>query len=805
MKLVIVESPGKVKNLSQYLGKGYKVLATVGHVRSLPSKKGSVAPHEDFALTWELLEKAHRPLGAIEKAVKEANVLVLATDLDREGEAISWHLLEYLKEKNLLREDLSVERVSFNAVTKDAVLEAMKKPRTLDQNLIDAYLARLSLDYLVGFNLSPVLWRKLPGSRSAGRVQSVALRIVVEREKAIRAFVSKEYWSIHGTFLQAMPFEAHLTVFDGQKLDKMSITEEKQAQDYLEIAQKSSYHIAQVQSKPVQRHPQAPFITSSLQQEASRKLGFSPVRTMQLAQKLYEGVDFNGQTLGLITYMRTDSSFIVPETIEGMRALIEKIWGEKYVAPKIRTYKTKTHSQEAHEAIRPTDVALHPKDLKESLPNDEWLLYKLIWDRTMASQMSSSQSAQTTATLTNEDKTIAFRATGSVLTFDGFLVLYEESAPEEKEGAEAKSVVLPALKEGEDVALKSIRSAQHFTQPPARYSEASLVKDLEDLGIGRPSTYARILQVLQERGYVLLEKKKLIATELGIVVTAFLCKFFSQYVNHNFTADLERQLDDVSAGKQAWKQLLEGFWPDFYESIEKSQELKIKDVLEHITQDVLGENVKTCPKCQKGPLVLKMSKMGPFLACSTYPECTYNESVESGEDLVQTQNTTLGLHPETGQEVWMKKGPYGWYVSHETTRVGLPSMFSSDTLTLAQALFLLTLPKNLGLHPETQKEILLGIGRFGPYIKYDGRFMSIKSKELDKVTLEEALLVIAHAKKPEEGAKSGTRTMSKSYPAKKAEQKSKISSIDKESEKPEIKVRAKTKTPKEDSVKSATV
>lgn len=742
-----MESPGKVKNLSQYLGKGYKVLATAGHVRSLPRKKGSVAPHQDFALTWELLEKAQRPLGAIEKAVKEADVLILATDLDREGEAISWHLLEHLKQKNLLKKDLIVERVSFNAVTKSAVLEAIKNPRPLDQNLIDAYLARLSLDYLVGFNLSPVLWRKLPGSRSAGRVQSVALRLVVEKEKAIKSFVSKEYWSIHGIFVHTTPFEAHLSVFEGQKLDKMSIVDEAQAQAYVKRAQQETYHIARVQSKPVQRHPQPPFITSSLQQEASRKLGFSPVRAMHIAQKLYEGVEFNGQTLGLITYMRTDSSFIVPEIIEAVRDLIRKTWGDKYVANKVRVYKKKANSQEAHEAIRPTDVNLTPAELKQSLAEEEWLLYKLIWDRTIASQMSSVQSAQTTVILNNKDASLAFRATGTVLTFDGFLVLYEESSNEE--ATDAKIVVLPILQEGHDVRLESLRTNQHFTQPPARYSEASLVKELEDLGIGRPSTYARILQVLQERSYVVIERKKLVATELGSVVTAFLCKFFAQYVNHNFTADLERKLDDVSAGKQPWKDLLNTFWPEFNEAVEKSQGLKIQDVLEHITKDVLGEEVRPCPKCQKGSLVLKMSKMGPFLACSTYPECTYNENVDSSEDAGQPQNMNLGTHPVTGHEVYLKKGPYGWYVSHDTSRVGLGTLFSPETLTLSQAVFLLTMPKNLGLHPETQKEVLLGLGRFGPYLKYDGRFISVKTKDLDAITLEQAVNLIATSKKVE--------------------------------------------------------
>jgi DNA topoisomerase-1 len=751
VKLVVVEAPGKIKTISQYLGPSYQVLATYGHVRSLPSKSGSVRPEEDFALTWIPLTKAEKAVASILKALEKATTLILATDLDREGEAISWHLLQYLKEKKALRKDLVIERVTFNAITKKAVLEALNHPRSVDMHLVEAYLARLSLDYLVGFTLSPVLWRKLPGSRSAGRVQSVALRLVVEREQEINRFQIQEYWSIHGTFGQEKPFQAQLSHFRGDKLDKLTVSTQEQAEQWTEeVSQAPGYHVADIQSKRVQRHPAAPFITSTLQQEASRKLGLSPARTMQVAQRLYEGIEIDGQTLGLITYMRTDSPVIIPEVMTDLRAFIKSSWGSDYLSKDIRQYKTKVHSQEAHEAIRPTTLTLSPTDLKERLPKDVWGVYKLIWDRTVASQMASAQLDQTTVFVHSQDEQYRFRTSGSVLVFDGFLKLYEESKEEESDSQLNKSI--PKVDVQDRLPLTSATPEQHFTQPPGRYSEASLVKSLEELGIGRPSTYARILEVLQEREYVVLDKKRLFPKELGVVVTAFLCKFFSKYVDYHFTADLERQLDKVSEGQESWKGLLNEFWPPFSETVHQSQSLKIAEVLEQIQEDVVGDSPSGCPRCQVGALTLRLSKMGPFLTCSRYPECTYSGNLEGAE---QEGPSVLGTHPNTGKEIFLKKGPYGWYVEHGESRSSLSSLFSPESLTFEQAVWLVSLPVKIGQHPETGGDLFVGIGRFGPYIKYNNRFYSIKDKSPEGLTLKGAIEIIEKAPAPRKAKEEG--------------------------------------------------
>lgn len=759
MKLVIVESPAKAKNLSQYLGAQYKVLASYGHVRDLPSKSGSVRPDEDFHLIWNVIDKAAKPLSAIEQAVKKSDTLILATDLDREGEGIAWNLLQYLKEKDLVTKDLNVQRVSFNSVTKEAILQAMNHPRDINAHLVEAYLARLSLDYLVGFTLSPVLWRKLPGSRSAGRVQSVALRMVVEREQEITKFQSQEYWSIKGTFLQETSFEAALVQFQGQKLAKLDIATENQATEWKEQLQKYTYHVQDIQKKRVQRHPQAPFITSSLQQEASRKLGYSPSRTMQIAQQLYEGIDIHGETLGLITYMRTDSPTITEDVIRLNRAHIQKQWGKEYLASTVRQYKTKKHSQEAHEAIRPTEITRTPRELKAMLTPDQWALYKLIWDRTVASQMASAQYDQTTASICSDKDNHIFRATGSVLIFDGFLTLYDE-AREDDETDDAHKV-LPSLKENQKAQLLSLEGSQHFTQPPPRYSEASLIKALEDQGIGRPSTYARILQVLKDRGYVVLEKKRLIPKELGILVTAFLGKFFSRYVDYGFTADMEDQLDQVSSGQKSWKQVLRDFWPSFIETIESSQSLKIADVLAAIEEDVIGSDKESCPRCHNGLLSLRLGKTGPFLACSSYPECTYSCSLEDDNGNSTGDPLIIGQHPETQEDIIVKKGPYGWYVQHQTTRSSLPPSFSPESIDMEQALWLLSLPKLLGPHPDTGGEIRVGIGRFGPYVKYEGVFFSIKNQDPESITLADAVDIIAQGVAKKQKGKAASEAPSK--------------------------------------------
>jgi DNA topoisomerase-1 len=743
VKLLVVEAPGKVKTISQYVGPDYKVLATWGHVRSLPSKTGSVRPDEEFGLTWEMTEKAEKSVGAIVKALEKADTLILATDLDREGEAISWHLLEHLKEIKALKKDLVIQRVCFNAITKSAILQALSNPRRIDQDLVDAYLARLSLDYLVGFTLSPILWTKVPGTRSAGRVQSVALRLVVEKEQNIRSFQVQEYWSIHGFFDQEKKgFSAQLGTFRGQKLEKLSLKTEDEAKEWVKELQPLSYTVKEVAAKRVQRHPAPPFVTSSLQQEASRKLGYSPSKTMQIAQKLYEGVEVNGQTLGLITYMRTDSTMIIPDVIKDMRDFVTKKWGAEFISPAVRQYKVKAHSQEAHEAIRPTQIDLTPDGLKSVLPGDLFPLYQLIWDRTMASQMSSAQYDQTTASIVSSDGQHIFRASGSVLVFEGFLILYGESVDDDTDQEDLKK--LPALVADQKVALERVDPDQHFTQPPARYSEASLIKGMEELGIGRPSTYARILQVLQERGYVEIDKKRMVPKERGMVVTAFLCKFFAKYVDYNFTAELENQLDQVSAGKESWKTLLHQFWNPFFNTIQESKSLKVSEVLNIIQEDILEQPKQECPRCKKGFLSLKLGKIGPFLACSNYPDCTYSANIEGASE----EPSVLGAHPDTGKDILIKKGPYGWYVEHAETRTSLAPLFTPENIQLDQALWLLSLPHELGKHPNTGLPIMIGLGRFGPYVKYQNRFYSIKQKQPDTLTLHQAVDLIDHAPAP---------------------------------------------------------
>ena len=802
--LVIVESPGKVKTITQYLGPGYKVMATYGHVRSLPSRPGAVRPDEDFTLIWETLEKSQKALEAICQSIENVQRLVLATDMDREGEAISWHVLEYLKEKGKIHNNLRIDRVSFNAITKEAIHAAMNDPRDIDEALVHAYLARLSLDYLVGFTLSPVLWRKIPGSRSAGRVQSVALRLVSEKEKVIKNFCPNEYWSLEGIFsLGKKPKEhlseeiitlkknqnekekntahspensnivtntnenfndvenvtkeirksvreykksmtqgilAHVIMAKGKKLEKMTINNQEQAQDYLKSISPQEFYIKSQQTKNIQRHPSPPFITSTLQQEASRKLGYSPAYTMSLAQKLYEGANIEGKTLGLITYMRTDSVLLSPEAIKEQREFIEKTWGSSYIPQEEKKYKNKNRAQEAHEAIRPTQCTLTPQKVRDYLPLEQFLIYKLIWERSLASQMSSAQLEQNTITLSSVDDSTALRATGSRLIFDGFLVLYEESKEDQREEED----YLPFVEPGTALTLEALEASQHFTQPPPRYSEASLVEEMEDLSIGRPSTYARILQVLQERDYVNLDKKRMVPRERGGVVTAFLCHFFPRYVDYGFTADLENKLDLISQGHLQWKELLREFWPSFHNTCEKAKELTIPHILDVLSPELVGEEMPLCPHCTKSLLTLKIGKMGPYMACGSYPECTYTQDL-SGQGHTPT---ALGIDPNSGEEVCVKKGPYGWYVEQGEKRISIPSFFDPEALTKEQGLFLLSLPKSLGLHPETQKEVFLSIGRFGPYIKYDGAFYSLRNiKELENFTLEQSLPIIRQPKR----------------------------------------------------------
>ncbi|MDZ4322870.1 MAG: type I DNA topoisomerase, partial [Alphaproteobacteria bacterium] len=609
----------------------YTVLASYGHVRDLVSKDGSVKPDEDFAMTWQVDDRAKKHIDAIAKALKGADHLYLATDPDREGEAISWHIQEILEQKGILK-NITPERIAFNAITKETVAEALAHPRKVDKQLVEAYLARLSLDYLVGFTLSPILWRKLPGSRSAGRVQSVTLRLVVDRENEIEAFKSQEYWTLEVEFLteDKKSFKARLTHLNGKKLDKFSLGTEALARDAETQIKAQDFHIASIEKKRAQRHPRPPFITSTLQQEASRKLGFSPRKTMQLAQKLYEGVSIGSETVGLITYMRTDSTQVEGSAIANCRNVIEKTFGDKYLPASPRQYKTKAkNAQEAHEAIRPTDAKRNPKDMAKFLDNDLLRLYELIWKRMMASQMASAELDQTSVDVADPKKDILLRATGSILVFDGFLTLYRESLDDDQ-SEDDDNKILPPLREKENVEKKNILPEQHFTQPPPRYSEASLVKKMEELGIGRPSTYARTIQVLQERDYVKHEKRVLYPQDRGRIVTAFLLNYFRTYVEYDFTAQLEEQLDEISNGDLFWKDVLEKFWKPFHGAIDEAQKLKIQQVLEQLQKDLDGflfpptddqTDPHLCPRCKKGLLGLRLSKFGSFIGCSNYPEC----------------------------------------------------------------------------------------------------------------------------------------------------------------------------------------
>jgi DNA topoisomerase-1 len=745
VNVVVVESPAKAKTINKYLGSDYTVLASYGHVRDLPPKDGSVRPDEDFAMDWEVDAKAERRLKEIAAAVKNADRLILATDPDREGEAISWHISEELKRRRALK-DVDVRRVVFNEITKTAVLNAMANPRGLDRELIEAYLARRALDYLVGFTLSPVLWRKLPGSRSAGRVQSVALRLVCEREAEIEAFRPREYWSIEVTLRTetGATFTARLAALDGRKLDRFDLADQGAAEAAARrIREGAPFTVTSVERKQVRRNPQPPFTTSTLQQEASRKLGLSATRTMRVAQKLYEGVDIGGETVGLITYMRTDGVQLAGEAIAASRRLIEESYGKEYVPASPRQYKTAAkNAQEAHEAIRPTDLRRRPQDVARALDSDELRLYELIWKRTVASQMESAVLDQVSVDITGAGGAAILRATGSVLRFDGFLTLYREDVDDPAEDESDRR--LPPLNEGDRPALQEVRPEQHFTQPPPRYTEASLVKKLEELGIGRPSTYASILQVLQDRNYVRLEKKRFVPEDRGRLVTAFLSSFFERYVQYNFTADLENKLDDISGGRIDWKAVLRDFWRDFHQAIDGTRELTIGQVIDALDRDLgphffpddgSGRDPRLCPACKQGRLGLRLGRNGGFIGCSNYPNCSYTRplAIDTAEGAeADTSPRELGRDPETDAPVTLRKGPYGWYVQlgeakdkEKPKRASLPKTLSPAEIDLHKALALLALPRTIGRHPESAEPITAGIGRFGPYIKHGSTYKSL--------------------------------------------------------------------------------
>jgi DNA topoisomerase-1 len=765
MDVVVVESPAKAKTINKYLGRNYKVLASYGHVRDLPPKDGSVRPDENFAMSWEVDGPSSKRLGDIAKAVKEADGLILATDPDREGEAISWHVLEVLRQKRAIK-DKPVSRVVFNAITKQSVLEAMANPRQIDAPLVDAYLARRALDYLVGFTLSPVLWRKLPGARSAGRVQSVALRLVCDREAEIERFVRQEYWQIAATLAtqRADTFVARLTAVDGKRLQKLDISSEAQASDIRTMLEGATFRALSVDAKPTKRNPGPPFTTSTLQQAASSRLGFSAVRTMQVAQRLYEGIDIGGETTGLITYMRTDGVQMAPEALSSARAVIGKEFGDRYLPEKPRYYSAKAkNAQEAHEAIRPTDFARTPDEVRRYLDADQARLYEMIWKRAVASQMQAAEIERTTVEIEagNGSRTAGLRAVGSVVRFDGFIAAYteqkeEDAAPDDDEGGR-----LPEIRAGEALGRRAIDATRHSTEPPPRYSEATLIKKMEELGIGRPSTYTAILKTLEDREYVVIDKRRLVPHSRGRLLSAFLESFFKRYVEYDFTADLEEKLDQVSDGKLIWTDVLRDFWKDFSAAVDGIKELRVTNVLDALNEELAplifparedGSNPRTCPKCGVGTLSLRLGKYGAFIGCSNYPECGFtrqlgdaaNGEAAAGEDATRD----LGKDPYTGEEITLRSGRFGPYLQRgegkEAKRSSLPKGWTPDSIDHEKALALLSLPRDVGKHPESGKMISAGLGRYGPFLLHDGTYANLDSiEDVFSIGLNRAVTVLA--------------------------------------------------------------
>ena len=754
--VVVVESPAKAKTINKYLGDGYTVLASFGHVRDLPPKDGSVRPDEDFAMDWESDERGSRQVSAIAKAIKSGTTLYLATDPDREGEAISWHVRAMLEDRNALR-GVTVHRVTFNEITRNAVTTAMKKPRLLDQPLIEAYLARRALDYLVGFTLSPVLWRKLPGSRSAGRVQSVALRLVCEREAEIEAFRAREYWSIeaHMATPAGAPFLARLTHLNGRKLDQFDLPNAAAAEAARAAVEAGAFSVSTIERRRVRRNPNPPFTTSTLQQEASRKLGFGAQQTMRVAQQLYEGIDIGGETVGLITYMRTDGVQMAREAVHAIRDHVKGAFGGNYLPAAPREYSTRAkNAQEAHEAIRPTDVDRRPEDVARALSHDQARLYELIWKRAVASQMSQAEFDQVTVDMGDgAGAGTTLRANGSLLAFDGFLKLYREDRDDQAEDDD-ETRVLPAMSEGDPLTHRDVKASQHFTQPPPRYTEASLVKKMEELGIGRPSTYASTLSVLRDRNYVRLDAKRLVPEDRGRLVTAFLTSFFTRYVDPGFTASLEEKLDEISDGRADWRAVMRAFWQDFSEAVDQTRELKITDVINALDDDLGphffppredGGDPRLCPACNTGRLGLKLGRHGSFIGCSNYPACQYTRRLtvngEDGDETLKEGMRVLGRDPTTGEDITVRRGPYGLYVQQgepppaapddkkakkeKPKRMSLPRGVDGETITLEQALGLLTLPRLIGIHPESREPMEAGIGRFGPYIRMGSVYASL--------------------------------------------------------------------------------
>ena len=781
MNLVIVESPAKAKTINKYLGKDYIVLASYGHIRDLPSKNGSVDPENDFKMLWEIDSFSKKYLKEITEAAKESAKIILATDPDREGEAIAWHVKEFLNEKNILK-DKKVERVVFNEITKKAVTYGIDNPRQIEQLLVDAYMARRALDYLVGFNISPILWTKLPGSKSAGRVQSVALKLITEREHEIELFNPKEFWTLKVSFNDNNNniVTSNISQLEGKKIEKFSFKNKEDINDAAERIKKMKFNISDISSKIVSRNPSGPFTTSTLQQVSSGRLGLGASRTMQIAQKLYQGIEIEGETIGLITYMRTDGTNISGEAVSDFRNFIKNTYGNEYLPKDPLNYSGKKakNAQEAHEAIRPTDIVKSPDKVKKYLSPEQHKVYDLIWSRALSSQMQSAQFDRNTITITSDNKETILRTSGSVIKFDGYLKIYKDPKKEDGES------ILPRMSKG-SVNIESLIDEQHFTQPPPRYSEASLVKKLEELGIGRPSTYASIISVISTRGYVETLNKRFHPTDRGKLITAFLEKLFSKYVDYNFTAGLENQLDEITSGKEGWIKVLEMFWKDFNQNVAEVKEKRTREVLD-LLNDSLGSLVferdadgnidRKCKLCANGLLSLKNSfRGGAFIGCSNYPECKFTRPLSKAKAAQQSQLAEpklIGKH-ENGNDMYLKVGRFGPYIQYEIIpevvneevkktkkikkkkekennnfkNVSIPKGISIESINLDKAKFLCSLPKSLGVNPENQKEIFLNSGRFGPYLKCENKSARLDNvEEIFSIGLNRAITLIAEAK-----------------------------------------------------------
>jgi DNA topoisomerase-1 len=780
MNLVIVESPAKAKTINKYLGKDYKVLASYGHIRDLPSKNGSVDPENNFQMLWEIDSFSKKYLKDITEAAKNSSKIILATDPDREGEAIAWHVKEVLNEKKLLK-DKPVERVVFNEITKKAVAYGIDNPRQIEPLLVDAYMARRALDYLVGFNISPILWTKLPGSKSAGRVQSVALKLITEREHEIELFNPEEFWTLKVSFSDSNNnlITSNISQLEGKKIEKFSFKNKETVNEAIEQIKKMKFNISDISSKIVSRNPSGPFTTSTLQQVSSGRLGFGASRTMQIAQKLYQGIEIEGETIGLITYMRTDGTNISTGAISDFRNFIKNKYGSEYLPKDPLNYSGKKakNAQEAHEAIRPTDIDRSPDKVKKYLSPDQHKVYDLIWSRALSSQMQSAQFDRNTITITSENKETVFKTNGSVIKFDGYLKIYKDPKKEDGES------ILPKMSKG-PINIKELIDEQHFTQPPPRYSEASLVKKLEELGIGRPSTYASIISVISTRGYVETINKRFHPTDRGKLITAFLEKLFSKYVDYNFTAGLENQLDDITSGKEGWIKVLEMFWKDFNQNVAEVKEKRTREVLD-LLNDSLGNLVferdangnidRKCKLCATGLLSLKNSfRGGAFIGCSNYPECKFTRPLSKAKAAQQSQLAEpklIGKH-ENGNDIFLKVGRFGPYIQyeivpeivHEETKkpkknktkkeennnlknISIPKGISIESVDLDKAKFLCSLPKSLGINPENQKEIFLNSGRYGPYLKCENKSARLDNvEEIFSIGLNRAIALIAEAK-----------------------------------------------------------